>query len=126
MLDNNISFRFAAMLRALDVDIVALRNEMPSNTADVDFLGNLRTRYEIDVFVSGNTKQRTNPIERQLLKASGVTSLYFNPFFEKMGFWRQAAWLVNRWPTIDGFAKGVSLGTCADVQQNGRATIFPL
>ncbi len=114
------------MLRALDVDAVALRSVMPANTRDQDFLADLRTKYGVDVFISNNTAQRTNPIERVLLKQSGVISLYFNPFWGKLGKWPQAKWLVSHWQQIDGFAKGVAAGTCADLLQNGRSRTYNL
>ena len=36
LLDNNISYRYAAMLRALDLDIEALRERFPQDIRDVD------------------------------------------------------------------------------------------
>lgn len=71
MLDNDISPRFAEMLRPLGVNIVALREEMPADTKDSDFLGELKRKYEVDVWISNNTSQRTNLVEAQLLKSSG-------------------------------------------------------
>lgn len=126
LFDNNISPNYAHMLRALEVDVVALREVMPAHTKDPGFLADLRTKYAIDVFVSNDTSQRTNPIERALLKQSGVISLYFNPFWGKLKFWPQARWLVNHWEKIDGFTKGVAQGTCANLQQNGKSQIYPL
>ena len=37
LLDNNISYRLVAMLRALDVDVRALRDEFPEDITDVEF-----------------------------------------------------------------------------------------
>jgi hypothetical protein len=126
MLDNDISFRFADMLRALEVDIVALRKAMPSNTKDVDFLGELSSKHSVDVFISNNTAQRTNLAEVALLKSSGVTSLYFNKFWGKMKFWPQAVWLLRHWETIQDFSNSVTPGTCADIQSNGKLSVFHL
>lgn len=123
LFDNDISPHFAKMLHALHVDIVALRELMPANTKDCDFLADLQAKHGIDVFISNNSTQRTNPIERELLKASGVISLYLTPFWSNLTFWPQAKWLVYRWEQIDGFSKGVASGTCADLQQNGRSRI---
>lgn len=112
------------MLRALDVDIYALRDKMPPDTLDKDFLGDLKSKHEIDVFISNNTAQRTNEVEARLLRASGVTSLYFSPFWSRMRLWDQAKWLVKHWELIDGFCRGAAHGTCADLNQNGRARTY--
>jgi hypothetical protein len=126
MFDNDISPKFAEMLRPLGVDVVSLREKMPASTKDPDFLGDLVSKFLIDVFISNNTGQRTNIVEAALLKSSGVTSLYFMPFWSGLGFWSQAGWLVNKWNMIDGYAKTTTQGSCADIQQNGRMRAFHL
>jgi hypothetical protein len=126
MLVNDISPRFAVMLRALHVDIVALREVMSADTKDPAFLGELKRTYDVDVFISNNTKQRTNIVEARLLKQSGVTSIYFHPFWGKMTFWKQAKWLVNRWEFIEDYGRVSAPGSCAEIQQNGRLRAFHL
>jgi len=123
-LDNCISYRFADMLRALGVDIVALREEYPENTEDVELFKKLHGRKL--VFITTNTSQRTRLHEARALKASGVTSLFLAPFFEKMRFWDQAIWMVRYWPKITAFAEHMELGVCAEIKQNGTALIYPL
>jgi hypothetical protein len=125
LLDNDLSPRFAAMLRALDVDVLALREKWAADTKDSVFLAELKGS-EFDVFISKNIRQRTVPQERQLLQASGVTSLYLNPFWDGLGFWKQAALLTKNWPDIEDFCRIVAKGTCADLQQNGRIKTFHL
>jgi hypothetical protein len=122
--DNDISPRFATMLRALDVDIVALRELYTADTKDPQFLGELKRKHGVDVFISNDTSQRTNPVEAKLLIESGVTSLYFNPFWSKKKFWDQAKWLITRWEKIEGFVRGATAGTCADLQESGRSRIY--
>ena len=113
------------MLRALEVNATALREKYAPSAKDDEFLRDLKNG-EFDVLISHNTKQRTNPLERRLLKESGVTSLYIGPFWGSLGFWAQATWLVKHWPTIEGFVKGVAKGACADIYQNGRARPYNL
>lgn len=125
-LDNDISPHLAAMLRPLGVDIIALREVMPSNTKDHDFLGDLASKYFVDVFISNNTAQRTTVVEARLLKSSGVTSLYFGPFWSKKKGWAQAKWLINKWEMIDNFATSATRGSCADIKENGRMNPFQL
>ena len=124
ILDNDISYKFARMLAALDIDIEAIRDEFPPNTKDPVFLEKFKGRDM--VFVSVNTKQRTNPIEGKLLKQANVTALYLGPFWSKMQFWAQAEWLIMRWPMIHGFANGAARGTCAEIKRNGKSMIFHL
>ncbi|MDZ4684402.1 MAG: hypothetical protein SH850_04880 [Planctomycetaceae bacterium] len=124
LFDNDISPRFAQMLRALEIDVVALREIMPADTKDADFLGDLKRRHSIDVFISNNSAQRTNRIEAALLKSSGVTALYFNPFWGSLRLWGQAKWLINHWEKIEGFVRGAAPGTCADIQARGRLSLY--
>lgn len=87
------------MLRALDVEAIALQDKYPGNTDDSVFLADLKNG-AFDVFISNNTEQRRIPHERRLLKESGIISLYFNPFWSKMLLWEQATWIVTKWPKI--------------------------
>lgn len=113
------------MLAALKVDAVALRDEFPANIKDVPLLERLAER-EFDVFVSGDTRICTRPDEVAALRRSGLTAIFFGPFWAKLKFWPQAAWLVSRWKTIDGFVEGVERGTAAEIKQNGKARVFQL
>lgn len=123
-LDNCISHRFAAMLAALGVHVTALRAEFPADVADVTIFHQLRQRDV--VFVSCGKSQAATAAEAKWLKQSGITAIYFGRFWPKMTFWQQAAWLVAKWPTIDGYANGVAPGTFAEIQQNGKAVPFTL
>ena len=91
------------MLRALNVEIVALRDEFPQDVADIALFQKLNGRKL--AFISTDTSQRTRMQEARALKSAGVTSLFFAPFFQKMQFWSQATWLIKRWPDIDRFAQ---------------------
>lgn len=122
--DNCISFRYALMLRALDVDAVALREEYPADIADIDLFRDFRGKKL--AFITADTKQATRRQEAKALRECGVTALFLGPFWPKMEQWKQATWLVSKWPRISGFADSVTLGTCADIKQNGKATPFIL
>ncbi len=122
--DNCISHRFAKMLMALDIDVIALRDAFPQDIGDVELISKLKESHR--VFVSCDRKQRTREREAFAIRESGLTSLWFAPFWSKYDFWEQAKWLVNRWELIDGYVHGVAPGTCAEVQQNGRSKPFQL
>ena len=112
------------MLRAIEVDVQSLREHFPQNISDVDLFANLKGSHR--VFVSCDRKQRTREREAMAIQEAGLTSLWLGPFFSKLGFWQQARWLVIHWETIDGYVSGVTPGTCALLQQNGKSMPFQL
>lgn len=122
--DNCISYRFAVMLAALEVDAMSLREHFSDNIKDVPLFEQLRGSQV--VFVSCDLSQTTRQAEAKALKACGVTAIYFAPFWGKLLFWDQAVWLVRRWPRIDDFTNSVTRGTFAEIKQNGKAMPFTL
>jgi PIN like domain len=124
LLDNCISFRFAPMLRSLGVDIVALREEHPEGIEDIDLFRSFRGR-EL-VFITADRRQTTRAQEARALRECGVTALFFGPFWSRMDLWPSAVWILSRWPRIAGFGDSVTLGTCAEIKQNGKAQVFVL
>lgn len=120
--DNCISYRYAEMLAALGVDAEALRHELPEDIKDVPLFKELGGRDL--VFVSDNRTQLTRVAEARELKKAGITSLYLEPFWNKLGFWAQAAWLIKHWPAIDAYASVIERGTCASIKQRGRIHII--
>lgn len=117
--DNCISFRFAQMLCALDVDAVALKEKCPPNTSDVELFRILSGSDYI--FVSEDRHQLTRIAEATELKAAGVSAIYFGPFWSKLGFWKQAEFLVRKWPLIDATQRGLDKGTIVELKQNGKS-----
>lgn len=122
LLDNSISYRFADMLHGLGVDCTALRRLYPEDLPDVEIFHRLRGQDV--VFITSDTTQLSRQQEVRALKQAKITALFFGRFFPKMRFWDQAAWLVGHWPKIDGFAKGIAPGTCAEIKQNGKANVL--
>ena len=124
LFDNCISPRFAAMLRALEVDAMALREEHAQDIKDVP-LFRLLAGQDV-IWVTTDTKQKTRIGEARALKDAGITALFFGPFFPKKQFWDQAVWVVRQWPKIEQFAEEAPQGTCAEIRHNGKALIYPL
>jgi hypothetical protein len=112
------------MLRALEVDAVALRSQFSESIKDIELFEKIRGGES--VFVSCDLSQTTRRLEARALKDSGVTAIYLGPFWNKMVFWDQAAWLVHHWPKIDGFASNVVQGTFAEIKRNGKAMVFTI
>ena len=124
LLDNDISFRFAPMLAALAVEVVAVRDveDLGEDSPDVEILQWLKGRER--VVVTADKHIRSRPAEIAALKESGVTALFLERFWAKLDFWQQAAWLVGRWPRIVQFTASVTPGTCAAIQQRGRILLL--
>ncbi len=122
--DNNISYRYAEMLRALDVRVRVLREEFPEDISDVDLFAGLHGKD--NVFLTGDQRIRRREAEAKALRQCRITALFLGPFWSKMNRWEQAVWLVTKWPKIDGFASNVAQGTCAELKRNGKALPFSL
>ncbi len=112
------------MLAALEVAAHGLRDLMPSDTDDSSIYAKLKGTNS--VFITHDKRQRTREIEATALRDSGVTVLFLGAFWARMSYWKRAAWLVDRWEKISGFAEGTALGTTAEVSQNGRCIPFNL
>lgn len=111
-------------MRALDVDVLALREQFPENTEDVP-LFSLVAGLE-RVIVSTDTSQLTREHEARALRQAGITAIYFGPFYERMKLWDQAVWVLRKWQRIDEFARKANKGTVAEIKQNGSAMIYPM
>lgn len=117
-----MSPKFAAMLRALGMDVKALREEFPQNILDINLFRQLSGR---DVALVGpDMKQLTRQAEARELKAAGISAVYFGAFWSKYELWPQAAWLVKNWPGIDSFMKIAARGTVVEISQKGRADLI--
>lgn len=123
--DNCISHRYARMLAAIvEYEVVALIEKFPPDVPDAVFLPQLR--HEGFVYVTTDRHQKSREREARAIKEANITALWFGPFWSRMGFWDQAAWIITRWPKIDGYVRGVATGTCAEVKQNGTSQPFNL
>jgi hypothetical protein len=122
--DNCLSYRYVDMLRALDVDATALRSQFSESIKDFDLFQQIGGSGS--VFVSCDLAQTTRLLEATALKQSGVTAIYFGPYWTKMDFWQQAIWLVSHWQSIDRFASSVVQGTFAEIKRNGKAMVFTI
>jgi len=121
-LDNCICYKYAGMLRAIDVEIVALREHFPENIADVELLAKLKDSGY--VFITADRRQQTRRQEARAIVDAGLTAVFFGPFWSKMKMWPAAAWLVNKWDAIDSFARNAKVGTCAEFNHNGKFSLF--
>lgn len=123
LFDNNFSPRLAEMLALAGVDAKALRNEFPENILDVDYLPRLKDSGYI--LMTNDRHILTRSAEATALRNSGITALFFKPFFIEMELLPQAAWLLNHWPKIEGFVKQSRQGTIGLVPVRGQIRRYP-
>jgi len=122
-LDHCISFRYAGMLRALEVDIVALQEKCPANIKDVDLFKFLKgSEY---VFISEDRRQLTRIAEATELRAAGISAIYFGPYWSGLGFWKQAEYLIKHWSSFESVHKGLAMGSITEAKQNGKLMTMP-
>lgn len=101
--DNNISPRIARAIGCLaDFDrdqVVHLKEQFPSNTVDTVWIPALAEEKSW-IIVSGDSKIRTKPMEREAFARAGLTTFFFAKGWMNTSFWGQAALLVRWWPKI--------------------------
>jgi hypothetical protein len=113
------------MLASLEeFEVVALRDWFDPKIEDYDFLPRLREKGF--VYVTADDRQKTREREARAIREAGITALWLGPFWDRLDFWGQAKWIINRWQMVDGYVQGVATGTCAEVKQNGKSRPFTL
>ena len=124
-LDNMISYKFALALRAVEKDVVALRERFPENTDDVDWIRTVAP--EAPVIITVDRRIRSRPLERRELAEAKLIGLFLQPFFTKTSFqfWDQFVWLVRHWAGIEETVKGLARGSCMALTQNGKMHPLP-
>jgi len=124
-LDNMISVKFARALRAVDQDVIALREKFAPDTADEVWIRQIAEHSP--ALLTLDRHIRTRPLERQALASAGIVSLFLGPFFTKCSFrfWDQFVWLVRYWSRIHEVAGGLARGACMLVTQNGKMHPLP-
>jgi hypothetical protein len=106
------------MLRALGEDVVALKDVLAHDTSDTDLFKFLAgSEY---VLISQDRKQLTRVAEAAALKAAGISALYFGPFWSRLGFWRQATYLIKNWSDFDTALQRFDKGSIVEAKQNGK------
>ena len=72
------------------------------------------------VFISEVRRQLTRIAEATALRAAGISAMYFGPFWSKLGFWKQAEYLVKHWARFDGAFRVLDKGSIMEAKLNGK------
>lgn len=116
--DNNLSPKYSAMLRALEVDVVHLREAFPKRTHDDVWMPEVAKEGWVAVTQDRAIERR--PHEAEVRRRVGLRMIYLPAAFMKMGLWEQAHFLVKMWPVIANAAEGMRPGLGMLLQQRGR------
>lgn len=111
--DNCISVNLAEAMRLLNAphhEIEHLTKHFLSDALDVDWIPVVAADPEI-VLVSGDPAITTTRKEREIWRASGLTSFFFGGDFARLSRWPQVAEVVSWWPEILRQAKEAPRGT---------------
>lgn len=127
--DNNVSGRIAHALHSLaDFDrdeVVHLRDRFPPETIDIDWIPALAEEKSW-VILSGDSRIRSRPAERQAFMKAGLTTFFFAKGWMNTPFWDQAALLVRWWPRIREQANLVAAGSFFEVPHRGSGRFRPI
>jgi hypothetical protein len=127
LLDNDLPYRLAHALQALEGEhgheVRPIREVYGEDAQDLDFLPKLGR--EGWILVSKDRRQTRRPAEREARQKARVTALYFGPFFGRIRFWEQAAFVVRYWPALASWAETSTPGTVGIIQQNGKVKAVP-
>jgi hypothetical protein len=116
-LDNCLSYRYAAMLHALEMgEVTSLRAHYPADTKDPVWLPDLGANGW--TLISVDHAQRKKPEERRAIVASGALAFYLSKSFLTLLFDEQAWRLVKLWPEITKVAERP--------RDNGKCFLVPV
>ena len=122
-LDNMISHKFAVALRAVGKDVFALKEQVPEDTPDTEWLADVGRRRWI--VLTGDRHIRSRSSERAVLDRWRVTVLLLGRFYARKTYWEQFVWLVRRWSVLEAGVASLRPGTSVLVQENGRFRLLP-
>jgi hypothetical protein len=107
LFDADISPRVAEIMRLLEFDVRALREEFGPDVKDIEFIPQLKDRGWI--FVTGDRamRRRGSPEARALVE-NRVTGLFLDNFWDHMTLRQQAAWMVQYWGRVDDIVQGLT------------------
>lgn len=116
--DNNLSPKYPVMLRALEVDVVHLREKFDRRVDDDVWMRQVASEGLVAVTQDRAIERR--PHEAEVRRRVGLRMIYLPAAFMKMGLWEQAHFLVKMWPVIATAAEGMRPGLGLLLQQRGR------
>jgi predicted nuclease of predicted toxin-antitoxin system len=125
LFDNDISPRIARAIQALVENehvVMALKDEFPSNAADVDWLPAAGRQGWI--VVSRDAKQRRRDVERNAIRESGARTVYIRYSGQQNTLFGDAARIVRCWPKIATWAVPARPGECSRLNSKDEVEIL--
>ncbi|HEY0394100.1 MAG TPA: DUF5615 family PIN-like protein [Candidatus Elarobacter sp.] len=117
-LDNMLPPALADVLRALEYDVVHLREHFAPNAKDEDWLPVVGKRGWAIVTVDHRiAKSRAT---QELLKAANTVAVFLFPSFQALNRDKQVAWIVEHFSVIRSAVESAKRGTNLTARQNGK------
>ena len=127
--DNCMSPRLVEALAALDLfhedKLVHLRddNRFTLESSDNYIYSTLAKDSPMPVFVTADRAQKTRgSVERQALRASGLTVVFFAKDYARLNIHSQALVTIKAWPQIRDAVKRCAVPTIFDVSSHAKVT----
>lgn len=98
-----------ATLQRHEIVHLTTAGRFKADTPDAEWLRTLGEEGEW-IVLSGDDRITRSPAERRAWHESGLTAFFFAPPFASMGYWKQAAVLVEWFPRIAAEARSAPTG----------------
>ena len=111
--DNCVSSNLTAAMRQLNDpvhEIVHLVDRFPPDALDVDWLPKLAPEADL-VLISADPGIVSDRKEREIWRATGLTSFFLSRGYSEQPIWTQVIEVVTWWPEIVRTAKGATRGS---------------
>lgn len=116
--DNCLPPQIVAALKALGVDVVHLRDELPQKTDDEVWIPHAAQRNYI--CVTDDHYIRRRPAEREVRRKHGLRSVFLPAGLPRCPLWDQATKVISWWPKIEDWGSRARAGDCILVSIHGR------
>lgn len=111
--DNCLSPKVVRALRELGVDAKHLRDELPQNIKDTDWIPLVAAKGW--AAVTSDTAISRAPVEVDALVCSGLIVFFMPSTFAELDIWAQAHKLFKAWPEIEKIARRAKVGNAYQV-----------
>lgn len=122
--DANLSPRVCRALRELGFDVSHVREEFGERAQDVDWIPATGARDAI--LLTADERIRYRSLERRALEGAGITTIFLQPFYMRLGMVKQAAFLLTHWDELMSTVADMPTGTHFKLYHNGHLEPWPI
>jgi len=122
--DNNISFRYANMLRAIRQDVHHIAKTRGFHRDDPDVVWMPKTAANGWIAVTLDESIRRIAVEEMVRAKAGLRVIFLAAGFRDHPFFAQAQFLINAWPEIVKQTARSKAGQCFRVTAQRKVTLL--